>query len=122
GQRPRRFGCCSNVFAGEPDVMGDRSIVGHAARTGPSPVSLGRQHSTQSSPWRFSGRLTAPPCQRPFAELVARISFGYSGHSLVPTDDRDKIAAERSLQKHATSSSRPEPVNDIFPKPTFRLE
>jgi hypothetical protein len=62
---------------------------------------------TQRSLWRFSGRLTAPPCQRPFAELVARIGFGYNGHSLVPTDDRDKIAAERPLQKYATSSSRP---------------
>jgi len=60
--------------------------------------SCDRLKSTQRSRWRFSGRLTAPPCQRPFAELIARVGCSYNGHSLVRTDGRDQITTERPLQ------------------------
>ena len=43
--------------------------------------------STQRSPWRFSGRPTAPPWKQPFAKLLMKTEFGSSGHSRESTDD-----------------------------------
>jgi hypothetical protein len=46
-----------------------------------------------------------------FAEAVEQIRVGDSGRSRVPTDDRDKFAAERLHPKVANSRIRPGAVH-----------
>ena len=54
-------------------------------------------HSTQRSPWRFSGRLTAPPWNRTFAELIEQIRVwrqrSFAGGNRRLGQDRDRTAA-----------------------------
>jgi len=48
-----------------------------------------------------------------FAAAVERIRDGDSGHSRVPSNDRDKFAAERLLPKLTNWHCRPIPVIQV---------
>src|SRR5437870_3280455 len=82
--------------------------------------------STQTCPWRFSGRLAGVLRKPPSAEFVEKNS-GANGHCRISTSDSSKIAADRPLSKMRQCANDPKPTyvplesglstNQVGPRP-----